>query len=133
MEYNFRDFENIERKSPVLGIAHALGNLSLTYENTAIFSYAEPFEFMAHIFHADKEMGRMTFYDSDELLEQLRGFRFPEYREPFPSDQEIADYFTYQSDVLEAELENFSAEVEDDEIDDDDPPGYRPSDWGWED
>lgn len=134
-QYNFRDYDNIDRESPVLAIEYGEAPMKLTYDNTAIFSFGAPYEFMTSIFHNDPERGVMSFFDSDALLEQLRGYGFPEYREPFPAEQDVEAYFTWQSQVLENELGGLALgnEVEDFEVEEEDPPGYRPEDWGFED
>jgi hypothetical protein len=110
MEEYFRDYDNIEHISPVLEITHALGRLSLHYGNTAIFSFAEPYKFLTSVFHNDSEQGVMNFYDSDDLIVQLREHQFPEYFEPLPDEKTVQEYFDYQSAVLEEELREIGDE-----------------------
>jgi hypothetical protein len=137
-DYKFRDYDNIERKSPILGIDHHGLKMSLNYDNTAIFSFSEPYAFLTHVYHVDAELGKMTFFDSDELLEQLRGYQFPEYREPLPSEKDVDEYFEWHSKVLAVELGRLALdgiveldEVEDFELEDeDDEPDY--GNWGWD-
>jgi len=133
-DYRFRDYDNMDRRSPELSIEHALGTLTLNYLNTYVFTFYPPYEFFDYVVHATED-DNMTMLDSPDLVKQLQEYRFPEYKRQHPDVEEVANYFEWHSKVLEQELKDVDGQVADDELEDiededEDEHGYGA--WGWD-
>lgn len=79
----------------------------LTHANTEIYTYRRHPE-VNHVYHqyfVDHQDKQMAVFDSDDLIEQLRGLNFPERIPSTPTSWDESAFLTHQRIKLERELD----------------------------
>lgn len=92
-------------KKPFPCVEIELGSIAvrLTYRNCTLYTYesttdAFDYSFMNHAyFRPDETDDPIFIFDSPELIEQLDGLKFPNFRLPYPTPRDIETYVDYQS------------------------------------
>jgi hypothetical protein len=151
-DYNFRDYEHLDRKSPEL--SRFVGGVAMRFDylHTLINTFHPPFEAFNHVQHVhsfevdieplelldgvpltETHHESYMIFNSEDVIEELRGYRFSEYKRAWPDEIEVEEYFNNETNKLEADLKQIENEVEDFELEDDEPEGRSASDWGFED
>jgi hypothetical protein len=136
-DYSFRDFDHLDRRSPIIDRYAGGVLLQFDYLRTLINTFYEPFENFNYVQHVqdieveieDKtEIQPVSFmiFNAEDLIKTLLGYKFPEYRRQYPDEIEVEEYFTNEREKLDKALDNLGKpdEVEDDEIEDDDDPEW---------
>ena len=96
-----------QRFTPQLEIELGGVALKLTYHNTTLFSFVNPYEEHdhTHLNHIWVVQDGQPFcaYDSPEAFNQLDELGFPHIRMPYPSESEVDNYIEYQMEGLDDE------------------------------
>jgi hypothetical protein len=65
--------------------------LQLTYENTCVYLYKEPYTNLNHVrVQSVDKNGYYTYFAADELIEVLIGQNYPHFIQPFPEEKTLA-------------------------------------------
>jgi hypothetical protein len=140
-DYHFRDFDHLDRRSPI--IERYAGGLMLQfdYQRTLINTFYPPFENFNYVQHVqevpvesegkteEQDVSFMIF-NAEDLIKELLGHHFSEYKRQYPDEIEVEEYFDNEREKLDKALNRLDEpdEVEDDELDeDDDDDWFR---WG---
>lgn len=94
------------RQSPVVEVEIGGIALKLTYMNTCLFSFRNPYDQdYSHMDHVWAVQGEDSFcaYDSPELFQGLDEAGFPHVRSPYPDQGEIDLYVSYMTENLDDE------------------------------
>jgi len=104
----------IERKSPQVLVRLMAREAILTYFNTRLFVFSEPYEDMNHIYVKDpqQEIDHTYLFHSDQLLDQLTDEGFTTVSARYPEDVDIEVYLTYQSGKIDKERRELEAQDE---------------------
>lgn len=94
--------------TPEVRVAIDGKEIGLTYENTSIYLYSEPYDIMNHVYiRAGEDDGRYIF-NNEDVIDTLASADFPVLGFAYPAPEDIEAYFTYQKQKLEQELEEMS-------------------------
>jgi len=104
MEEN--NFPEINKKSPSIGMKLGDMAIKLTYENTMLYTFHSPYDGLNHI--ATELPGRedeaFYIFESAELIEKLREFKYPEVKYPYPCEEDIELFIDYSLTRLDDEF-----------------------------
>lgn len=95
----------IPRHSPEVALRIGERALNLTYFNTVVSIYTDPFDIMNNVQHKNGDDKPLTIFHCDELIDQLAELDYFINSRPWPSDNVIRLYERFQSQRLEQELE----------------------------
>lgn len=85
--------------------------LRLTYDNTSVYRFKQPFDMLDHAFYRhDGGAGGTYIFDSNELCNDLTDDWYPTQLMPYPSDFDLQAYQNYQAQKMDAELQTFGEE-----------------------
>lgn len=103
--------ETIPRNSPEVRLKNHDEQLTCTYENTSLFFFDPQYEAMNHIFVRDLIHGGGTYiFNVPEQMAALWEMRYTAVHAVYPSDEDVIAYETWQSQVLDRELQGLDDE-----------------------
>lgn len=93
---------DIDRKTPEIKIQ--LGNIALvlTYANTMLYTFPEPYSGLNHVMYEVPDSQQCLYaFESPDLLEHLQKFRYPEVKLPYPTEEDIDMFINYSMSQLD--------------------------------
>lgn len=96
----------IPRNSPEIDVSLSGEPVTLTWYNTALYIYDEPYDFINHIFIQIAEEEYQYVFNCEEIMDTLFELNFPVHSSVEPARGDIEAYIQYQEQLLEKELNN---------------------------
>lgn len=103
--------QNPERQNPEIVISVGrLGNLTLNYNNTTIYTFNEPFDDVDHVYVRDGDSEAMYIFGNSEVVEALKDRLFPQRHQPKPEDTDIDMYVEWRLGQVDHDLRELVGE-----------------------
>ena len=101
---------NIKRTSPIFTYKLGRTILKLTYSNTTLFEFDEPYDFADHVYVIGDDDLPIYIFGNADLMDELNDAHYPRVIQPYPQDDDLAHYVAWEGKKIGAEAQAYLAE-----------------------